>query len=180
MSGNFIYRKANRGDIPSLAELIRKSATSINKAFYSNQEIEAALGNAWAVDEQLIKDNTYWIVENMDGKTVGCGGWSKRRLLFGKSDGLDLEANTLDPREDPARIRAFFVHPNAARQGIGSSLLELSENEARSEGFQSLELVATLSGEKLYTSRGYTPVRQYEVELGNGITNKVVAMVKSL
>ena len=63
---DFIFRKAEITDTDNLESLIRKSATAINAAFYSKTEIEAALGNAWTVDQQLILDNTYWIVENSE------------------------------------------------------------------------------------------------------------------
>lgn len=177
---DFTFRKAKITDTDNLENLIEKSAYSINSTYYSKIEIDAALGNAWTVDQQLISDNTYWIVENSEGVLVGCGGWSKRKLLFGKSDNLNSLENELIPGVDSARIRAFFVHPDYTRMGIGKKLLEKCENEAASCGFDSLELVATLSGEKLYSSNGYISLRSYEVELGNGITNKVISMYKYL
>jgi len=177
---NLIFRKATISDIDNLERLITKSARSINSAFYSKIEIDAALGNAWTVDRQLIIDNTYWIVENLEGVVVGCGGWSKRKLLFGKNDALNSLNNELIPGTDSAKIRAFFVHPDFTRMGIGKRLLEKCEIEAQSFGFDSLELVATLSGEKLYSANGYIPLKSYDIDLGNGITNKVVSMYKSL
>ena len=177
---DLIFRKAKISDIDDLERLITISARSINSAFYSEIEIDAALGNAWTVDRQLIIDNTYWIVENLERVVVGCGGWSKRKLLFGKNDVLNSLNNELIPGTDSARIRAFFVHPDFTRMGIGKRLLEKCEIEARSSGFDSLELVATLSGEKLYSANGYIPLKSYDVDLGNGITNKVVTMYKSL
>ena len=177
---DFIFRKATITDTGNLERLIEKSATAINSAYYSKIQIDAALGNAWTVDRQLIVDNTYWVVENLEGLIVGCGGWSRRKLLFGKNDVLNSLDNELIPGVDSARIRAFFVHPDFTRMGIGKRLLEKCELEAKSFGFDSLELVATLSGEKLYSSSGYIPLRSYDIDLGNGITNKVVSMYKSL
>ncbi len=110
---------------------------------------------------------------------AGCGGWSKRKLLFGKNDVLSSLDDELVPGIDSARIRAFFVHPDFTRMGIGKRLLQKCEIEAKSFGFNSLELVATLTGEKLYSSNGYIPLKSYDVDLGNGITNKVVSMYKS-
>lgn len=177
---DFTFRKAKITDVGPLERLIEKSAKSINSVYYSKAEIDAALGNAWTVDVQVILDNTYWIVENSEGVVVGCGGWSKRKLLFGKNDTVNSLDNKLTPGVDPARIRAFFVHPDFTRLGIGKRLLEKCEFEAKSFGFTSLELVATLSGEKLYSSTGYIPLKLYDIELGNGITNRVVSMYKSL
>lgn len=177
---NFKFRKAKFSDVDNLESLINLSAKSINSAYYSKQEVDAALGNAWGVDLQLISDNTYWVVENSEGFLVGCGGWSKRKLLFGKNEVADSSDNELIPGIDSARIRAFFVHPDFTRKGIGKKLLKLCEDEASLLGFDSLELVSTLSGVKLYSSNGYLPQKSYEIDLGNGITNKVVSMSKSL
>ncbi len=177
---DFTFRKAEITDIFNLEKLIEKSAKSINSLFYTEQEIKAALGIVWTVDQQLIFDKTYWIVENMAGTVVGCGGWSKRKLLYGKSTEPNTPENELVPGIDSARIRAFFVHPDYTRMGIGKTLIEKCENEAVSMGFTSMELVSTLSGVKLYSSAGYTPTNTFEVDLGNRITNKVVSMTKNL
>jgi stalled ribosome rescue protein Dom34 len=67
MTMDFIFRKAKISDTDHLEKLIEKSAKFINSAYYSPREIDAALGNAWTVDKQLILDNTYWVVENLEG-----------------------------------------------------------------------------------------------------------------
>lgn len=177
---NFFFRKATLNDTESLEILIALSAKSINTSFYTHKEVAAALGSAWGVDKQLILDKTYWIVENLEAVLIGCGGWSKRNLLFGKNDAVNTLNNALIPGKDAARIRAFFVHPDYVRKGIGKALLQKCEMEAHDMGFTSLELVATLSGEKLYAANGYIVKRSYEVDLGNGVTNKVIAMEKIL
>lgn len=128
----------------------------------------------------MIFDKTYWLVTNENEAIIGCGGWSKRKLLFGKSDEMSLNEKELNPDFEPARIRAFFVHPDYKRKGIGKELLSICEEEAKIQGFASLELVATLSGEKLYAANGYTELKRYEVKLGEGITNKVVSIKKSI
>ena len=125
---DLIFRKATITDTDNLERLIEQSAKSINSAYYSKTEIDAAIGNAWTVDQQLIFDNTYWIVENLEGVAVGCGGWSKRKLLFGKNDASNSLDNELIPGRDSARIRAFFVHPDFTRMGIGKRLLEKCEH----------------------------------------------------
>jgi len=176
----FKFRKANLNDIDELEHLIELSAKSINSLFYTESEINAALGNVWAVDKQLLIDQTYWIVENLEGIVIGCGGWSKRKLLFGKPKSLTQTESELKPGLDPARIRAFFVHPEYTRRGIGKKLLIKSEIEAQFGGYNSLELVATLSGEKLFSAQGYKKIKTFELNLGNGITNKVVLMNKTI
>ena len=76
--------------------------------------MEAALGPVFGVDRQLIRDGTYFIVER-ETQIVGCGGWSKRQSLYG-GDRVRTEPDPeLDPKDDAARVRAFFVHPMWAR-----------------------------------------------------------------
>src|SRR5260370_29747038 len=86
---------------------------------------------------------------------VGCGGWSKRKTLYGADHCAGREDSLLDPNCDAAKIRAFFVHPDWARRGIGTMILEACESAAGSAGFTQLEMGATLTGVPFYLPRGY-------------------------
>lgn len=174
------FRMATLMDSPALEKLILFSSKIINSTYYSEKVIKAATGNIWTVDEQLIIDQTYWVVENQDNEIIGCGGWSKRKLLHKNDKTFGIKNNELIPGKDPAKIRAFFVHPDYVRKGIGKELLNICENQAKSSGFNALELVATLSGEKLYRENGYIETKRYEIELDKGIYGKAVSMFKSL
>ena len=174
----FDLRRATSDDVPTLEALIAESARTLGQRDYSPSQIEAAIGTAWAVDRQLIQDGTYWIAE-VSGEIVGCGGWSRRRAEAGASATVS-ETDTLSPANDAARIRAFFVHPRWARRGIGTALLKTCEEEARAAGFRSVELLATLPGERLYAARGYTSGEPYEFPLGQGQSNTVIPMWKRL
>ena len=140
--------------------------------------MEAALGPVFGVDRQLISDGTYFIVEH-SGHVVGCGGWSRRRAVFGGDRERASEDAPLDPARDPARIRAFFVHPDWARRGIGSLVLSACESALCTAGFRDAVLVATLAGEPLYASFGYAVAERYEVQLSDSLTLPAVRMVKS-
>ena len=94
----------------------------------------------------------------------GGGGGSG---LFG-GDGTEYRADDsieLDPARDPARIRAFFVHPDHARKGIGRAIVNACETAARDEGFKRLELIATLPGQPLYAAMGYEVIEPYDIEV---------------
>jgi GNAT superfamily N-acetyltransferase len=140
--------------------------------------MESALGTIFAVDRQLISDRTYFVVES-EGQIVGCGGWSKRAAGYGGDHSRPEPDPILDPRCDAARIRAFFVHPNRARQRIGSSILLASEQASIAAGFSTAELVATLAGQPLYAAFGYSAVERYEIPMQNGLTLPVVRMTKN-
>lgn len=178
----YSFRKATLSDCQKLQDLIIQSSQIINGKYYEENVISAAIGNIWIVDEQLILDGTYWLAENVEKEIVGCGGWSKRGLLFGNSNTtkINKEVKELNPKKDSARIRAFFVHPNHVRKGIGKELLSICEKEAKLNRFTSLELVATLSGLKLYSACGYSEQKRIDIDLGDGIYGEAVEMKKSI
>ena len=64
------------------------------------------------------------------------------------------DARLLDPRTEPARVRAMFVRADWTRRGLGREILDASERAARAEGFRTLALMATLPGEPLYRAFG--------------------------
>jgi len=172
-------RLATEADAPALEALIELSVHGLQAACYSREQREAAIGPVFGVDRQLIADGTYFVVEQ-DGMILGCGGWSRRRAVFGGDRERPAEDAGLDPASDPARIRAFFVHPDWARRGIGSCILSACEDAAREWGFRSAVLVATLAGEPLHGAFGYRVEERYEVPLGDGVALPVVRMAKEL
>jgi GNAT superfamily N-acetyltransferase len=170
-------RPAREEDAPAIERLIRVSARVLQSSHYSKAQINGAIGSVFGVDHQLILDRTYFLAAHR-GQIVGCGGWSKRKTLFGgdaMKTGMDVE---LDPKRDSARIRAFFVHPAWARCGIGRVILERCEQAIQLAGFRSVELVATLTGEPFYRACNYSQGERFEVPLANGLTLSVVRMVK--
>jgi GNAT superfamily N-acetyltransferase len=127
-------RLAGEDYIPALEALIPISVRALQAMHYSSAQMEAALGTVFGVDRQLICDGTYFVVER-DGQIVGCGGWSKRNSLFGGDSGRSNEDVMLNPARDSARIRAFFVHPESARRGIGRGILTACESAIQAAGF---------------------------------------------
>lgn len=173
-------RVATLADIPALEKLIPASVRGLSQTHYTPDQIEAALSEIFGVDTQLISDGTYFVAEAA-GKMIGCGGWSKRQTLFG-SDVHKAGAGDalLDPAKDPARIRAFYVHPNWARRGIGKQLLRSCEDAARSAGFTRLELVATRPGQPLYAAMGYTAIEDTVLPMSNARSLPACRMSKQL
>jgi GNAT superfamily N-acetyltransferase len=172
-------RTAISADIPGIEALIARSARALSTADYRASQVEAALRGTFGVDTQLLTDRTYFVAEE-ESRMVGCGGWSFRSTLFGSDRQAGRDSSTLDPRTQAAKIRAFFVDPAAARRGIGSLLLERCEEEARSRGFQRVELMATLPGVKLYAARGYVAAAMVHFDMGEGESIQFVPMKKTL
>jgi N-acetylglutamate synthase-like GNAT family acetyltransferase len=170
-------RLAREKDASAIEMLIRISARVLQSSHYSKAQIDGAIGSVFGVDHQLLSDHTYFLAEHK-GQIVGCGGWSKRKTLFG-SDAMKREMDIeLDPERDSARIRAFFVHPAWERCGIGRAILQHCEDAIRLAGFRSAQLVATLPGEPFYEAHNYSQGERFEVALANGFTLLVVRMVK--
>jgi len=126
-------RPAIPADEPRLHALIEASVRSLQKNDYSPEQINGALGTLLGLDTQLVADGTYLVAEAKAACAriiVGCGGWSHRKTLFGSDHAPVRENDFLDPATDAAKIRAFFIHPDWARRGIGSRILEACESAA--------------------------------------------------
>jgi GNAT superfamily N-acetyltransferase len=178
----FSHRLAQADDVPAIAELMAQAIADNMSAFLSVAEVEAAR-ESMGVDLTLIEDQTYFLIETEeDGKTilVGCGGWGKRRTLYGGDHTVGRDDSFSDPAHEAARIRAMYTHPSWVRQGIGSLLLELGENAARDAGFTTIELGSTIPGEPLYLARGYREVARDTQAAANGALNTVITMRKGL
>jgi GNAT superfamily N-acetyltransferase len=176
-------RKAATADIPRLREVIEASVRGLQAADYSPAQIEGALQSVYGVDSQLIADGTYLVAEVTDSQKpeiVACGGWSKRKTLYGGDQYAAREDSLLDPKQDAAKVRAFFVHPKWARRGIGSLILEACENAALEAGFSRLEMGATLSGVAFYKAKGYAAIENLQTPLGNGEVLPIVRMAKKV
>ncbi|MFL5734516.1 MAG: GNAT family N-acetyltransferase [Chloroflexia bacterium] len=172
-------RLATTNDIPALRELIPASVRALSENYYTPAQIESALVHIFGVDTQLIEDSTYFIAES-DGQIVGAGGWSKRKTLYGGDQTKGQADPLLDPSHDAARIRAFYVHPNFARRGIGRRLMQACEDAARQAGFKKMELGSTLPGEPLYTAMGFQVTKRTGAPMLDGEFLPIALMEKTL
>ena len=168
-------RPAQHADIAALEELIALSGRALSAGFYSRSQADAITRHVFGVDSQLIDDQTYFVLED-EGRIVACGGWSKRRTLFGGDKAKCGPDPLLDPATESARIRAFFVDPAMARRGLGRKLMEACIAASQSAGFSSLELVATLPGEPLYLASGFSVLERFDLDLPGNIRVPVSRM----
>lgn len=190
-------------DVPELGRLIEASVLGLQARDYSPAQLERALKAVYGVDTRLIADGTYFVAEahgqagegladqcatghatgekpSAPAVVVGCGGWSRRKTLYGGDQFAGREDALLDPAHDAAKIRAFFVHPEWARRGIGGMILEACEAAAIAVGFHRLEMGATLTGVPFYRAKGYVELEETEAPLGDGLTLPIVRMGKEI
>jgi len=174
-----IVPQATSADISALERLIAASVHQLQAEDYSESQRQAALGAIFGVDPVLLADGTYFVAVS-DGEICACGGWSRRATPFGGGHSPARDDAVLDPERDAAKIRALFVHPAYARQGLGSLILETCEAGARAAGFRRAELTATLTGTKLFRLRGFVPIEEISIPLTNGESLPVLRMTKAL
>jgi GNAT superfamily N-acetyltransferase len=134
------------------------------------------------VDQQVVADGNYYVIESAAEGIIAGGGWSDRAPISALSNGLLQVASSqpLNPETDAARIRGFCVHPNHVRRGLGRALLGLCERKAAHSGFWRVELMASVTGRWLYLACGYTDVEQATHTFPNGVSATMYRMSKVL
>ena len=177
-NGRWTVRLALHADAAELMTLVERSVRGLQARDYSESQLDAAIGTVFGVDLALIIDGTYFVAES-GGKLIGCGGWSRRATLFGVHKEVRDERR-LSPGNEPARIRAFFVDPDWARQGVATAILAACEEAAAEEGFTHASLAATLTGAPFYRRQGYYELRAFQTPLPNGEGMGLIAMEKIL
>ncbi|HQU09790.1 MAG TPA: GNAT family N-acetyltransferase [Opitutales bacterium] len=177
-----LIRPATLAEVPALNTLIQSSARGLSTQDYSPEAIEGLIQHVFGVDTELITDGSYYVIEQTDvtAPIIACGGWSRRRTLFGGDNFQQREGGYLDPAKDSAKIRAFFVHPSYARQGLARRLLEYCEQQAKAFGFKKMELMSTLPGIKFYGSNGYNLGELVDHTLASGLVVQIRPVFKEL
>ncbi len=172
-------RPATTDDVPAIRALIADSVRVLSRGFYTERQAESALRHVFGVDSQLIADGSYYVIEDDEG-LAAAGGWSRRKHLYGGDQAKALEDPLVDAATEPARIRAFFVAPRAARRGLGRRLYEHCVSAAREHGFSRLELVATMPGVPLYAALGFEMGEQYSLTLPDGVELPLARMSRPI
>src|SRR3954466_15581299 len=179
-ASGFVLRLATMQDLDALNLLIERSVRVLQASDYTPEQMDGALGHTLGLDTQLIRDSTYFVAAPVAEPTriAGCGGWSYRKTTFGSDHANERDVSVLDPAHDAAKIRAIFVHPDFARRGLGTLILQHCEQAAMNAGFRSFEMGSTLTGLALYSLKGYREQERIAVPLPNGHTLPIVRMTK--
>jgi GNAT superfamily N-acetyltransferase len=172
-------RLAMLSDAARISELMRASVLDLFPYFYDQQQTASAAVHIAHIDMQLIEDGTYFVHEAGD-EIVACGGWSRRAKLYTGSGDKEDDDRLLDPRTEPARVRAMFVRSDWTRRGLGRAILESCGRAAREEGFKDLVLGATLPGEPLYRVFGFREVERFTLTMPDGVSLEGVAMERPI
>jgi N-acetylglutamate synthase-like GNAT family acetyltransferase len=174
-----MLRPARLSEVNALNDLVRDSVLGLSLADYSREQLESSMRHLFGIDTNLIEDGTYYVIEK-EGRAIACGGWSRRRTLFGGNQYADRSDDRLNPATEAARIRAFFVHPSHARRGLASLILDECARAAGAAGFRRLELMSTLPGEPFYARRGFRVLERVTLTLPDGIPFPLVRMGRDI
>lgn len=77
-------------------------------------------------------------------------------------------------------LRACYVAPDAARQGVGSEIVRQLEELARQHNLPFLQLVSSITAEAFYESLGYLSLGRDQHTLSSGVPMACVKMRKEL
>jgi GNAT superfamily N-acetyltransferase len=172
------HRLAAASDMKALTGLMNAAIRDLLPDFLLPEQVEASFA-VMGLDTVLIEDGTYFVIE-LGGEIAGCGGWSRRATLFGGNHTKGRDARLLDPKTEPARVRAMYTSPRFTRRGVGRKVLSLCEEAARNEGFSRVELAATMGGKPLYEACGYQPIEVMLVTTPGGVKVPLLRMGKAL
>ena len=173
------HRLATPGDLDALHEVMRRSIEALQADFLTAEQVRAS-HHVMGLDSQLVRDRTYFLVEQ-GGRIAGCGGWSWRSTLYGgDSSVVSRQPRALDPASEAARIRAMYTDPDFARRGVGRLVLTLCEEAAMAAGFRRATMMATLAGVPLYRACGYGEVERILSDPIEGVRVPLVRMEKAL
>ena len=174
----FTLRLARESDVASLRPLMDRAIRALLSPYLPPAAVEASF-EIMGLDTQLIRDGTYFAVEEQ-ARIIGCGGWSRRATLFGGDHSAGRSAALLDPKTEPARVRAMYTDPDHTRRGVGRAVLDACEAAAAAEGFTRAQLAATLSGEPLYRACGYEAIERFSATTSNGAVIPLIRMEKPI
>src|SRR5438876_9411672 len=101
-----VLRVATPADAAAIDALMKRSIAGLFPAVYTPEQTASAVRFIASVEQTLIVDGTYFVLER-GGDLVACGGWSRRARLYAGSGEAADDARLLDPATEPAKVRAM-------------------------------------------------------------------------
>jgi GNAT superfamily N-acetyltransferase len=173
MSTEIQIGRAGPADRQELRDMQAHSFRTLAGAYYEDEVIEAFIAMG-TMDDSLLEDGTYYAAR-MQGRIVGCGGWSWRTPAYAARLAGPAPASVRN-----ATVRSLYVHPDFARRGIASRLMAAIEMEIADSGYETAALTATLSGIPLYRRLAWRSGKPVVLDLPDGHTFVGLNMTKRL
>lgn len=155
-------RDARPDDAPRIRDIHLAAIEELGPQAYDPEQV-----TAWAHDRDptnypINTTETVFVVATTDEDVVGFG-W----LTTTPGEYLDAAVD--------GEITAIYVHPDFAREGVGSRIYAALETAAIDRGLDSLGAWATLNAIPFYRKQGFTRVTDQQVEYDD-VTIPVVEM----
>lgn len=153
-------REARPDDVDAIEAIHAASVRGLAASRYDAVQIESWSDGA---DYSLPTEGVHVVVAEEEGPDAGDG-----IVGFGA---VDL---------DSGEIRAAYVHPDHAGEGVGSAVLGALETAASEAGLTDLQLTASLNAVAFYERHGWEPTGRTTHELDGGVELEAMAMEKSI
>ena len=163
-SGEVQTRRALPHDAEAIAQAHLDSIRSIGPAFYPTELVEAwGSGLTPAIYVRAMEGGEAFFIAtgNLDGQTVVLG----------------FSTHRVDDDQDGASV---YVRGGAVRRGIGTALLRLAEEHARTHGAKTIQIQASLAGVEFYKANGFQEFGRGVALLTSGHSMPCVFMRKAL
>lgn len=157
-------RRATEGDAAAIALAHADSIQTLGPRFYPADVIEAWSGG---------------LTPDLYARAMQCGEafFIATAPVDGGEVVLGFATHRVDDEQDGASV---YVCGRAARQGIGTALLQLAEGHARAHGATSIQIQASLAGVDFYKANGFEELRPGKAVLMSGKSMPCVQMRKLL
>lgn len=161
-------RIATLEDSAAISGVLRASYYGLMAEAYPAALLERVLPYTTRANPALLGSGRYYLVETPAGECVGCGGWS------------DHPPDGPDPHPRRAHIRHFATHPDWTGRGVGRTIYERCEEDARAAGFTAFEAYASLNGEPFYAALGFRRIERIETPMPGGVTFPAIRMERAI
>ena len=163
---NWSVRPATLDDAEAITRLLQASYPALMKTSYDAAILAIALPYVTKANPALLGSGTYYLCSSASESAVGCDGWTFER------------PSTQEREPGLGHIRHFATHPDWCGKGIGRTIYERCEAEARTLGVCEFECHAGLNAEGFYRALGFRTLEPMQIPLGQGIP--ALLMKKSL
>ncbi len=181
MTQQTLIRVARPDDLSAVDALLGRSYPRLLKGDYPPSIMVTIVPVISRAKPELLASGRYFLVEDMDGRVLGAGGYS---LSIPNSpdampDAAPESALNLPPNSAApvlAHIRHVATDPDALRQGVGRRLMQAIFTAAAAEGAQRYDCLSTLTAVPFYRAVGFKPIGAVHIPILPGMTFAAVRM----
>jgi putative acetyltransferase len=168
-------RDARPGDADAIRAVHRASILELGTEAYSEEQVRAWAAGVEAADYDVTDDDYRFVVAETGGDVVAFGS-----LRVRPPEGVDRLGPKASRNAVDAEVTGAYVHPEAARDGVGTAVLSTLESRAVEAGVDRLGLKASRNAVPFYEARGYERVavhdHEFSSERSTGVYGEVVEM----